>query len=129
MLLNDSSFSYGIYLKPWGQTSSYPVLLELLKNLGFDEGNFPGEDCFVFVNKEEDQRQELKLFETLENEFGEFSLFYNDDGHLEFTNSEASSMILTYSDIAIVVFDSRDFSFVDQADFVLKDMPMEFLKK
>ena len=121
-----SSISYGIYFKPWSQFASYPVLVELLNNLGIVYSELPSEDLFVMVNTGTGERREMRLFETLESEFADFSLFYNEDGHLEFTNSEAESMILTNSDIGIVVFDNTDLSFVDQANFVLKDMPLEF---
>mgnify|MGYP003289343243 CR=1 FL=1 len=129
MLLNDQGFSYGIYFKPWNQMASYPVLIELLQGMGIDFYQIPNEDYFLFVDNQNGTRQEMRLFETLENPYGEFSMFYNEEGHLELTNSKADSMVITHSDIAIVIFDNRDLSFVDQAKFTLKDMPMEFVEK
>jgi len=126
MLLSDKDFSFGIYFKPWNQIASYPVLVELLANMRIDYQAIPNEDYFLLVDNATGEREEMHLFETLESKFGEFYMFYNDDGHLEFTNSKAESMIITRSDIAIVVFDNRNLSFVDQANFVLKDMPQEF---
>ena len=126
MLLSDKDFSFGLYFKPWNQIASYPVVVELLANMGIDYSVIPNEDYFVLVDNITGERQEIRLFETLESNFGEFSMFYNDDGQLEFTNSEAESMIITRADIAIVVFDNRNLSFVDQANFVLKDLPLDF---
>lgn len=126
MLLSDKDFSFGIYFKPWNQIASYPVLVELLANMGIDYQMIPNEDYFLLVDNVTGERKEMRLFEPMESKFGEFSMFYNDDGQLEFTNSKAESMIITRSDIAIVVFDNRNLSFVDQANFVLKDMPQEF---
>lgn len=126
MLLNDKNFSFGIYFKPWSQIATYPVLIELLNNMGITYSEIPNEDYFLVVDRINDKQEEMRLFETLETEFGEFSMFYNDEGHLEFTNSKAENMIITQSDIAIVVFNNSDLAFVDQANFVLKDMPVEF---
>ena len=128
MLLNDTSFSYGIYFKPFNPITSYPVLVELLQNMGIDFSQIPNEDYFLFVDNQNGTRHEMRLFETLEYRFGEFSMFYNDDAHLELTNSKAESMIITNSDIAIVIFDNRDLSFVDQAKFTLKGLDMEFVE-
>ena len=129
MLLNDSSFSFGIYFKPWSQIAQYPVLVELLGNMGINYSEIPNEDLFLLMDKVNGETREMRLFENMESEFGTFSMFYNEDGQLEFTNSEAESMIITQSDLAIVVFDNTDLSFVDQASFVLNDMPMEFEKQ
>lgn len=126
MLLNDKNISFGIYIKPWNMIGNYPVLMELLSNIGIDYSQIPNEDYFLLVDRVGNERKEMRLFETMESRFAEFTMFYNDDGQLEFTNSEADSMIITRSDIAIVVFDNSDLSFIDQANFVLKDMPMEF---
>lgn len=126
MLLNDKSFSYGIYFKPWNQIGAYPVLIELLNGMGIDYSQIVNEDYFLFVDNQSGERKELRLFEKMDCRFAEFSMFYNDEGHLELTNSKAESMIITHSDIAVIVFDNRDLSFVDQAKFTLKDMPMEF---
>lgn len=126
MLLSDKDFSFGIYFKPWNIIGSYPVLVELLNNMGINYSEIPNEDYFLLVDNFSGERKVMKLFETMETKFADFSMFYNDDGQLEFTNSEAESMIITNSDIAIVVFDNTDLSFVDQANFILKDMPMEF---
>jgi len=101
-------------------------LVELLNNLGINYSEIPNEYYFLLVDNVSEERRVMRLFENMETRFADFSMFYNDDGHLEFTNSEAESMIITESDIAIVIFDNRDLSFVDQANFVLKDMPMEF---
>lgn len=128
MLLSDKNFSYGIYFKPWNQISSYPVLVELLNNMGIDYSEIPNEDYFLVVDNVNNERSEMRLFESLETKFGEFSMFYNDDGNLEFTNSEAESMIITHSDVAIVVFNNTDLSFIDQANFVLKDVPVKFVE-
>lgn len=126
MLLNDKNISYGIYIKPWNTIGNYPVLVELLSNIGIDYSQIPNEDIFLLIDNVKNERKEMRLFETMESRFAEFSMFYNDDGQLELTNSEADSMIITRSDIAVVVFDNSDLSFIDQANFVLKDMPMEF---
>ena len=37
--------------------------------------------------------------------------------------------MITYTDIAVVVFDNADLSFVDQAAFVLRVVEMEFEEK
>lgn len=126
MLLNDKNFSYGVYFKPWSTIASYPVLVELLKGMGIDYSQIPNEDYFLLIDNMANERKEMRLFETLETGFGDFSMFYNDNGHLEFTNSAAESMIITYSDIAVVVFDNTDLSFVDQAKFTLQDAVLEF---
>lgn len=128
MLLNDQDFSYGIYLKPWNQVGYHSVLVELLAGMGINYTEIPNEDLFIVVDTMTGERKELHLFETLETRFGDFSMFYNDAEHLELTNSEAESMIITYSDIAIVVFDNSDLSFVDQAKFTLKDAHLEFIE-
>ncbi len=126
MLLNDKNLSYGIYFKPWNLITNYPILIELLNNIGIDYSQIPNEDHFLLVDNVSQERKVMKLFETMESRFAEFSMFYNDDGQLELTNSETESMIITQSDIAVIVFDNSDLSFIDQANFVLKDMPMEF---
>ena len=126
MLLNDKDFSFGIYFKPWNTIGSYPVLVELLNNIGINYSEIPNEDYFLLVDNVSGERKIMRLFETMETKFADFSMFYNDDGQLEFTNSKADSMIITRSDIAVVVFDNTDLSFVDQANFVLKDMPLNF---
>ena len=126
MLLNDKDFSYGIYFKPWNSIGAYSVLVELLNNIGINYAEIPNDYYFMLVDNMTGERKIMHLFEEMETRFAEFSLFYNDEGHLELTNSEAESMIITESDIAIVIFDNNDLSFVDQADFILKDMPMEF---
>ena len=126
MLLSDKNFSFGIYLKPWNTIASYPVLVELLAGMGIQLEEVPNEDIFIVVDNQTGERKELRLFETLETRFGDFSMFYNDDGHLELTNSEAESMIITHSDIAIIIFDNSDLSFVDQAKFTLQDAELEF---
>ena len=126
MLLHDKNLSYGVYFKPWNAIGSYPVLVQLLEGMGIDYSQIPNEDYFLLIDNEREQLEEMRLFETLESRFGEFSMFYNEDGELEFTNSEAESMLITQSDIAIVVFDNSDLSFVDQANFVLKDAELEF---
>lgn len=126
MLLNDKNLSYGIYIKPWNQVGNYPVLNQLLTNIGIDITQIPTEDIFIVVDNMTGERQEMRLFETLDSRFGQFSMFYNEDGHLELTNSEAESMIITNSDIAVVVFDNNNLSFVDQEHFMLKDLNIEF---
>lgn len=128
MLLSDKNFSFGIYIKPWNTIASYPVLVELLAGMGITLAEMPNEDIFIVVDNQTNERKELRLFETLKTRFGEFSLFYNDDGHLELTNSEAESMIITYSDIAIVVFDNSDLSFVNQEKFSVQKAELEFKK-
>ncbi len=128
MLLKDKNFSYGVYLKPWNSIDSHPVLVELLAGMGIDYSQIPNEDLFILVDNLSEERKELRLFETLETRFGDFSMFYNEDGHLELMNSEAESMIITYSDIAVVVFDNSDLSFVDQAKYTLSDATLEFLE-
>ena len=128
MLLNDKDFSYGVYLKPWNHIASHPVLIELLAGMGINFTEVSNEDMFIVVDNMTGERKELRLFETLDTRFGEFSMFYNDDGHLELANSEAESMIITYSDLAIVVFDNSDLSFVDQMKVTLQDAQLEFLE-
>lgn len=126
MLLNDKDFSYGIYLKPWNTVGSYPVLVELLNGMGMDYSKVPNEDIFIMVDNRSGERSYLHLFENLQTDFADFSMFYNDDGHLELTNSASDSLIITYSDMAVVVFDNTDLSFVTQKSFVLGDTVLEF---
>ena len=128
MLLNDKSFSYGIYFKAFNRIASYPVLVELLENMGIHYSEIPNEDLFLLIDQVGEERKELRLFETMESKFAEFSMFYNDAGHLELTNSSAESMTITYADIAVIVFDNSDLSFVDQAKFVLEDVSVEFME-
>ena len=47
MLLNDKSFSYGVYLKPWNEIGAHPVLVELLAGMGIDYAQVPNEDIFI----------------------------------------------------------------------------------
>lgn len=126
MLLSDKNFSYGVYFKPWSNLGAHPVLVQLLSGIGIDYTQSPNEDHFLLVDNGTGERKVMRLFETMETKFADFSMFYNDDGHLELTNSEAESMIITHSDIAVVVFDNSDLSFVDQAKFTLQDAVLEF---
>lgn len=126
MLLSDKNFSYGFYFKPWSNLGAHPVLVQLLSGMGIDYTQIPNEDHFLLVDNGTGERKVMRLFETMETKFADFSMFYNDDGHLELTNSEAESMIITHSDIAVVVFDNSDLSFVDQAKFTLQDAVLEF---
>lgn len=128
MLLSDKGFSYGIYVKPWSSLGSHPVLVQLLTGMGIDYTQIPSEDYFLLVDNVSGERKEMRLFETMETKFADFSMFYNDDGHLELTNSEAESMIITHSDIVIVVFDNTDLSYVDQKKFTLQDVELEFFE-
>ena len=126
MLLNDQNISYGIYIKPWNQIASYPVLVKLLGNMGIDYSQIPNEDYFLIKDTIYEKESILHLFETMETSFGEFSLFYNEDGHLELSCSKADSMIITHSDIAIVVFDNNDLGVETQKSYILSDIELEF---
>ncbi len=126
MLLKDEDFSFGVYFEPWNEIASYPVLVELLDNMGIVYSEIPNEDYFLFVDNRTGERKQLHLFEELNTEFADFSMFYNDAGHLELTNSASDSLIITYSDIAVVVFDNSDMSFVTQKSFTLQDAVLDF---
>lgn len=128
MLLNDSEISYGIYFKPWNRIGEYPVLLNLLENMGLDYSQIPNEDYFFIKDKGNKQEYILKLFGTIDTSFGEFSLFYNEDGHLELSSSKADSMIITFSDIAIVLFNNYNLSVEDQKKFSFSEVDLEFLE-
>lgn len=128
MLLNDTDFSFGIYLKPWNSVGNHSVLVDLLAEVGIYYEEVPNEDIFLLVDNINKEKKELRLFDTMNSEFGEFTMFYNMDGHLELTNSKSDSMIITYSDIAIVVFDNSDLSVIDQSKFVLDNKYLEFME-
>ena len=128
MLLNDQDISYGIYFKPWNTITQYPVLLSLLENMGIDVSQIPNEDYFYVKDALENREYVLKLFETLDTDFGEFSLFYNEDGHLELTSSKADSMIITLSDVAIVVFNPYNLSTIAQKRFAFSEADLEFIE-
>lgn len=126
MLLNDRDLSYGIYLKPRSRILEYPILVKLLGNMGIDYSQIPNEDYFLIKDRIYEKEAVLRLFETVDTTFGEFSLFYNEDGHLELTCSKADSMIITFSDIAIVVFDNYDLGVETQKSFNLSEIDQEF---
>ena len=128
MLLNDANVSYGIYFKPWNTITQYPVLLNLLENMGIDFSQIPNEDYFYVKDALGNKEHVLKLFETIDTDFGEFSLFYNEDGHLELTSSKTDSMIITLSDIAVVVFHPYNLSTVTQKRFTFSEADLEFVE-
>ena len=127
MMLNDEDVSYGIYFKPWNAVSAYPQLLALLNNMGIDYTKIPNEDYFLVKDRVNNIENVVRLFEVKETAFGEFSLFYNEDGHLELSCIKADSMILTYSDIGIVVFNNYNLSVEDQKKFTLSEIDIEFM--
>ena len=112
MLLSDKDFSYGIYLKPGTSIEAHPILVELLMGMGIDYTQTPREDIFIVADRMNGDYKMMSLFETMDTRFATFSMFYNEDGHLELTNSAYESMIITNSDIAVVVFNNADQSFV-----------------
>lgn len=126
MLLSDSDFSYGIYLKPGSSIEEHPVLIELLAGMGIDYSQIPKEDIFIVADRMNNDYKIMKLFETMNTRFAMFSMYYNENGHLELTNSAYKSMIITNSDVAVVVFNNADQSFVDQKKFTLADAILEF---
>lgn len=127
MLLNDEDMSYGIYFKPWNAVSAYPQLFALLNNMGIDYTKIPNEDYFLVKDRVNNIENVVRLFEAKETAFGEFSLFYNEDGHLELSCTKADSMILTSSDIGIVVFNNYNLSVEDQKKFTLSEIDIEFM--
>lgn len=127
MMLADDDISWGIYLKPGNVLYEYPVVISLLEQLGIDYQNLPQEDYFIVKDKGLGKEHVLKLFETITTGFGDFHLYYNDDGHLELTSSVGDSMIITYSDIAIMVFDHERGSIVDQKSFPIKNQEKELM--
>lgn len=118
MLLRDKSFSYGVYLK-WGfDWNAYPVIKELLLNMGVNPDMVvENGDCFLFVDTMNQTQDSITMLETMDSSFGEFSLVYNEDGELELSCKEGQPMIITHNDIAVVVFDNSTLSLVDQAIF------------
>ena len=128
MLLNDEDISYGIYFKPWNTITEYPILLSLLENMGIDFSQIPNEDYFVIKDTVNNRGYVLKLFENINTPFGDFSLFYNEDGHLELSSSKVESMIITYADMAIVVFNNYNLSTETQKCFTFSESNLEFIE-
>ncbi|MBR5578810.1 MAG: hypothetical protein IKW28_07440, partial [Lachnospiraceae bacterium] len=102
-----TDISFGIYLKPVNKVAEYPVLLELLDNLGLPYESFPETDTFLLFNEENKLQESVALFEEKETSFGTFHLYYNEDGHLELSYSEGESMILTFEDMGLMIFDEE----------------------
>lgn len=118
MLLKDKNLSYGVYLK-WGlDLNQYPVIRELLLNMGVNPQQIAEEGkLFVFADNVNGYQSKITTLESMETYFGEFSLIYNEEGHLELISAGDKSMIITESDIAVVVFDNESLSMIDQAKF------------
>lgn len=114
MLLSDKNFSYGIYLKSWKELTENPVLVELLAGMEFDGTQIPNEKCFVFVDRATGEHKAMGIKETMETEYANFSLFYNKEGQIELSNSKSDSMIVSEEDMAVVVFNNNNKSFVDK---------------
>lgn len=122
MLLRDKNLSYGVYLK-WGlNLNQYPVINELLLNIGINPAQYPEEGmCFAFVDNVNGTGSKITILENMDTYFGNFSLMYNEDGHLELISKEDNRMVITWSDIGVVVFDNETLSMVDQVAFTFED--------
>lgn len=122
MLLRDKNLSYGVYLK-WGlNLNQYPVINELLLNTGINANQYAEEGmCFAFVDNVNGIQSKITILENMDTYFGNFSLMYNEDGHLELISKDDNRMIITWSDIGVIVFDNETMSMVDQAAFEFKN--------
>lgn len=127
MLLSDKEISYGIYINPNTDWSPYPVLLQLLENMGINVEQLPKEQCFLLKDYTEEKEEIIPLFEEVETNFGTFTMFYNEDGHLQLSCSKTEPMIITSSDIAVIVFDSYRLGSVTQKKFDLSSNDLEFM--
>lgn len=75
MLLRDKILSYGVYLK-WGlNLNQYPVINQLLLNIGIDANQYAqGGMCFAFVNNVNGTGSKVTILENVDTYFGNFSL-------------------------------------------------------
>lgn len=107
MLLNDKNLSYGIYLK-WGfDWNAYPIVKELLFNIGIDPAQVvENGKCFVFMDNVNKTRSMITTLESVDTYFGEFSLLFSEEGELELISKGDNRMIVTHDDIGVVVFDN-----------------------
>lgn len=130
MLLKDKNLSYGIYLK-WGlDLSQYPEITELLTNIGVDAVSCIQEGmCLMFVDNINGVQSKISTSESMNTFFGEFSLLYNEEGHLNLTNNGENELQVTWSDIAVVVYDNETFDLVDQAKFEFADKEVSIIRK
>ena len=103
----------------WGlDLNQYPIIEELLFNIGVNPQQVAEEGkLFVFADNVNGYHSKITTLESMETYFGEFSLIYNDEGHLELISAGDKSIIITESDIAVVVFDNKSLSMIDQAKF------------
>ena len=77
--------------------------------------------CFAFVDNVNGTGSKITILENMDTYFGNFSLMYNEDGHLELISKEDNRMVITWSDIGVVVFDNETLSMVDQAAFTFEN--------
>lgn len=128
MLLKDENLSYGIYLNKEFDEDSYVVINGLLLNLGINPVQVKEQGkCFVFVDNINNTQSMMSDLESIDTDFGEISLIYNEEGELELISKDDNQIIVSSSDIAIVVFDNKTLSMVDQATF--KTDSLEFNMK
>ena len=130
MLLKDKNLSYGVYLK-WGlDLNSYPVIRELLLNIGIDPAQIVEEGkCFVFVDNVNRTQSMITTLESMDTYFGEFSLVYNEMGELELISKGDNRMVVTFDDVGVVVFDNSTLSMVNQAKFKAGSIDANMEKK
>lgn len=119
MLLKDKNLSYGIYLEKDLDMNTEQIINELLLNIGIDMVQVLEQDkCFVFVDNVNQNQGMITISESMETYFGEISLIYNQEEELELIGLGDNRMVIDFDDdVAIVVFDNRTLSLVDQAKF------------
>ena len=129
MLLKDKNLSYGVYLK-WGfDWNAYPVLKELLFNIGVNPAQVvENGKCFVFVDNVNQTQSMITTLENIDTYFGEFSLLFNDIGELELVSKGNNRMSVTFNDIGVIVFDNSTLSLVDQAVFEIDEADVNMIR-
>ena len=129
MLLKNCDVTYALYVKPNSPIWNEPVLTKLLMNLGVNIAGFTEADRVLVLENETKEEIWLNLFDRTETKVGEMSLFYNDDGHLVIESPDLSQMEITFSDIALIIFDEETSEIIDKKKISFGEIDTEWMMK